>query len=62
MDDDQERRALRAPCKEFRKAMHQQIDAPVFDHDAKARLGHMIGRTALTGSNTRPIPPRSSYS
>ena len=50
MDDDQERQGLRALCEEFKKAMHQQIDAPVFDYDAKVRLGHMIGRTALTGS------------
>ena len=56
MDDDQERRALRALCEEFRKAMHQQIDAPVFDYDTKVRLGHMIGRTALTGSEYAAYP------
>jgi hypothetical protein len=55
MDDDQDRRALRALCEEFKKAIHQ-TDAPVFDHDAKVRLGHMIGRAALTGSEYAAYP------
>ena len=50
MDDDQERRALRALCEDFKKAMHQQTDAPVFDYDAKVRLGRMIGRATLESS------------
>jgi hypothetical protein len=49
MDDDQEKRALRALCEEFKNTMHQ-TDTPVFDHDAKVRLGHMIGRAALATS------------
>jgi hypothetical protein len=56
MDDDQERQALRALCEEFKKAMHQQIDAPVFNYDAKVRLGHMIARAALTGSEYAACP------
>jgi hypothetical protein len=56
MGDDQERQALRALCEDFKKAMHQQIDAPVFDCDAKVRLGHLIGRAALTGSEYVAYP------
>jgi hypothetical protein len=50
MDTDQEKRELRALCEQFKQSMQQQIDAPEFDYDAKVRLGQMIGRAALTGS------------
>ncbi len=50
MDDNQEKRALRALCEDFKKAMHQQIDALVFDYDARVRLGQMIGGAVLATS------------
>jgi hypothetical protein len=56
MDDDQEKRALRALCEEFKKAMHQQVDALEFDYEVKVRLGHIIGRAALNDSEYPAYP------
>jgi hypothetical protein len=50
MDTDRETRELRALCEQFKQSMHQQTDALAFDHDAKVRLGHMIGRAVLATS------------
>ena len=56
MDTDRETRELRALCEQFKQSMHQQTDAPLFDNDAKVRLGQMIGRAALTGSEYAAYP------
>ena len=60
MDNDLENRELRSLCEQFKKAMHHQIDAPVFDCEAKARLGRIIGKAALGNSEyANPASPGS---
>jgi hypothetical protein len=57
MDTDRETRELRALCEQFKQTMQQQTDVPLFDSDAKVRLGQMIGRAAL-GSSEYGYPSR----
>ena len=62
MDTDRETRELRALCEQFKQSMHQQTDALAFDHDAKVRLGHMIGRAVLaTSEYAYPSPNYRTY-
>jgi hypothetical protein len=48
--DDADRAEMRALCDAFRDAMARQIEEPVFDQEACQRIGWMIGRAALVGS------------
>ena len=54
MDDDDRQRIL-AMAHQLRQQAHEHIDEPDFDY-AKVRLGHMIGRAALTGSEYAAYP------
>ena len=48
--DDQDKQQILALAQQLRRQTFQQLDEPVFDYDAKVRLGHMLGRAALDGS------------
>jgi hypothetical protein len=50
MTDDRDRAEMRALCDQFRREMARQVDEPLFDPAARARIGQMIGRAALAGS------------
>jgi hypothetical protein len=41
---------LQALLDQFRQDMARQNDAALFDQEAKRRIGQMIGRAALVGS------------
>jgi hypothetical protein len=42
-DRDRDRAEMRALCDLFRREMARQIEEPLFDQDARARIGHAIG-------------------
>ena len=48
--DDRDRAELRALCDLFRQTMARQVEEPLFDKEARVRIGEMIGRAALVGS------------
>jgi hypothetical protein len=56
MDNDREKLELRAMCEQFKKLMQQQTDVPAYDQVARVRLGQMIGRAALAGSEYAAYP------
>ena len=56
MDNDSEKFELRAMCEQFKKLMQQQKDVPAYDQVARVRLGQMIGRAALDGSEYAVFP------
>jgi hypothetical protein len=47
---DLDRAEMRALCDLFRREMARQVDEPLFDPAARVRIGQMIGRAALVGS------------
>jgi hypothetical protein len=47
---DRDRAEMRALCDQFRELMARDIERTVFDKDACLRIGQMIGRAALVGS------------
>ena len=49
--DDRDRVEMRALCDQFRQLMARQVEAPLYDQEAKRRIGQMIGHAALEGSN-----------
>jgi hypothetical protein len=56
MDNNGEKLELRAMCEQFKKLMQQQTDVPTYDQVARVRLGQMIGRAALDGSEYAASP------
>jgi hypothetical protein len=48
--DDRDRAEMRALCDLFRRQMAHENDVLLFDRAAKERIGQMIGRAALVGS------------
>jgi hypothetical protein len=50
MTDDRDRAEMRALCDQFRREMARENDVLLFDPAARARIGQMIGRAALAGS------------
>ena len=49
--DDRDRAELRALCDLFRRDMARQVDEPPFDHDAKQRIGQVIGKAGRQGGS-----------
>ena len=47
--DDRDRAEMQALCDQFRREMAREVDEPLFDHDARARIGQAIGRSARQG-------------
>jgi len=43
-------------CEQFKKLMQQQTDVPTYDQVARVRLGQMIARAALDGSEYAAYP------
>jgi hypothetical protein len=37
--DDRDRAEMQALCDQFRREMAREVDEPLFDHDARARIG-----------------------
>ncbi len=56
MDNDREKLELRAMCEQFKKLMQQQTDVPPYEQVARVRLGRMIARAALDGSEYAAYP------
>jgi hypothetical protein len=54
--DDEEKQRLLALAQQLRQQTYQESEAPEFDYDAKIRLGHMIGRAVLDGSEYAAYP------
>ena len=54
--DDEDRQRILAMAHQLRQQAQEHIDEPDFDYDAKVRLGHIIGRAALTGSEYAAYP------
>jgi hypothetical protein len=48
---DRDRAEMRALCDLFRQAIARQVDEPVFDHDARARIGQAIGSAVRDGGS-----------
>ena len=55
-DEDRQRILAMAHQLQLRQQAQEHIDEPDFDCEAKVRLGHMIGRAALTGSEYAAYP------
>jgi hypothetical protein len=47
--DDPDRAEMRL-CDAFRREMAREIDVPLVDRESQQRIGQMIGRPALAGS------------
>jgi hypothetical protein len=56
MDNIREKLELRAMCDQFKTLMQQQTEVPPYDHVARIRLGQVIGRAALDGSENWVYP------
>ena len=48
--DDPDRQRILAMAQQLRQQRGQKIESPEFDQEARVRLGQMIGRAALVGS------------
>lgn len=48
--DDHDRAEMRTLCDQFRQLMAREVDESLFDKEARMRIGQMIGRAALVGS------------
>jgi hypothetical protein len=46
---DQDRVKMLELCSQFREAMTHRVHRPVFDNDARVRIGEMIGQAARQG-------------
>ncbi len=54
--DDEEKQRLLALAQQLRDQTFQGCEAAEFEYEAKVRLGHMIGRAALDGSEYAAYP------
>jgi hypothetical protein len=48
---DRDRAEMRALCDQFRRDMARENDAALFDHEAKQRIGQMIGQAVRQGQS-----------
>ena len=48
---DRDRAEMRALCEQFRRNMARENDVLLFDHDAKQRIGKMIGSAVREGGS-----------
>jgi hypothetical protein len=49
--DDSDRAEIRALCDQFRQLMARQVEVPLFDNEARVRIGEMIGGAVREGGS-----------
>jgi hypothetical protein len=49
--NDRDRVEMRALCDQFRQLMARQVEAPLFDNEARVRIGEMIGSAVRDGGS-----------
>jgi hypothetical protein len=49
--DDPDRAEMRALLDQFRELMAREVEAPLFDQEARQRIGHMIGSAVRRGGS-----------
>jgi len=48
---DPDRAEMQALCEAFRRDMARQVDEQLFDHEARERIGQMIGQAVRQGQS-----------
>jgi hypothetical protein len=49
--DDSDRAEIRALCDQFRQLMARQVEVPLFDNEARVRIGEMSGSAVRDGGS-----------
>src|SRR5581483_3998804 len=58
--DDRDRRELRALCAQFRELMQHGAEEPLFDQQARRRIGEVIGRSLRRGGSPFAYAPEAT--